>query len=618
MQMLNAIIHSYRAFREFWHTHITTYTYVDLSCNLHTKSNANNLSNTNAFAQVEKSINTNDSKNAKPIHSETPSINSLYSKDTQDKSSLQHLFTQNDTSTQAGSIINSAHIDTLHNFKMQNRQRLDSKTDLDEEALPSLKTQHNPSKSFVNHTDQSKMSKNLNLTPLEVGMKSSIPHHGYLDSKSISMQDNDVSKQNLYPQILDTNQHKEISTTLNTDSLPHVHNNISSENKKNLDFMNLYPKTHTQYVQDNKIDSTQNISTMQYSADSTHKTRSKIPATITSLQYILELPYTTLAQLHNKQAKPHTLAKMLYCKRSMRMYYGILPLDYLKATHIEIEKGDLRQMGMLDSIVPLRAKNSGSIPYNYECRYFLQHQTQTHFNFQIFAIKDEILQHYASHYSGKLICLNPLEIFSSLFAFYPHLKRYTIIFQDSKKHALCHYVYGWLVVSIITDRTEALQDYYSLIDDFGEIFYCDFSGKADLLLDFKDITTLFNMPLKDCLHILALEHIRTKPTYTHFYAKAFYNMRSTIKMFASASVCIFAFYLSTFLYHKYEYSKFLHHEALIHSTQIDSLYHKKQQYPFMYERIYDHILETQSLNFCLQQDYSNTESAWIQMDCNKE
>lgn len=121
-------------------------------------------------------------------------------------------------------------------------------------------------------------------------------------------------------------------------------------------------------------------------------------------------------------------------------------------------------------------------------------------------------------------------MFSSLFTLYPHLKRYTIIFQDSSKHALCHYAQGFLTISIVLERTEALQNYYSLIEDFGEIFYCDFSGKADLLLDFKDIVSLFNLPLKECLQLLALEYIRTKPAYIHFYARAFYSMRSFLKI----------------------------------------------------------------------------------------
>ena len=94
-------------------------------------------------------------------------------------------------------------------------------------------------------------------------------------------------------------------------------------------------------------------------------------------------------------------------------------------------------------------------------------------------------------------------------------------------------------------------------------------------------------------------------------------MRSFLKMLLFTTLCIFIFYFLALFYHKYEYFQYLRHEALTHSTQIDSLYHKKQQYPLMYEKLFENLLTKQSLNFCLQQDYNEIESTWIQTDCNK-
>ncbi len=42
MQVLNAIIRKYRAFKDFWHTHIATYTYIDLYPHLKTSLDTNN------------------------------------------------------------------------------------------------------------------------------------------------------------------------------------------------------------------------------------------------------------------------------------------------------------------------------------------------------------------------------------------------------------------------------------------------------------------------------------------------------------------------------------------------------------------------------------------------
>ena len=354
------------------------------------------------------------------------------------------------------------------------------------------------------------------------------------------------------------------------------------------------------------------------SIDSIENKAKSIPlsTTMDKLQQYRQLAYITLSQFYGKE-KLHWLANIAHLKSSMRLYYAILPLDSIVGAQIDIEKSYLRQENMLDSIVPFQAQNQGLIQHNYEYRYFLQNQTQTHFIFQIFCVSQTILQQYAAKYAGKIFYINPLELFCGLSALYPNLTHYTIIFQDKHKHALCHYENGLLVVSVLLERNEALQNHYGLIKDFGTIFYCDFSGKPDLLCDFTDITTIFNMPLSECLHILALHHIRTKPTYTNFYAQAFYGMRSIIKALLFFSFFILIFYFGAFYYNKYQYYKFLQHEEQTHYTQIEALYYKKQQYPLMYERIYNQLLDKQSFNFCLQQDYKQTaeETTWIQSLC---
>ncbi len=334
-------------------------------------------------------------------------------------------------------------------------------------------------------------------------------------------------------------------------------------------------------------------------------------------QPYMHYSYITLQQYYTKETKAHRLAQLLYHIPSTHYYYGVLPLDYLISTQINIEKQQLQQNNVFDSIVPLHAQNQGLIPHNYEYRYFLQHQTPTHFTFQIFCVAQTILQDYATKYAGKILYLNPLELCCGLYDFYPTLQHYTIIFQDKHKHALCHYSNGMLAVSVILERNEALQNHYGLIQDFGTIFYCDFSGKPDLLCDFTDITTLFNMSLHDCFHILALHHIRTKPAYINFYPQTFYNMRSRLKMLISCILCVFIVYFGYFYYNKYQYYQFLEHEENKYHTQIEYLYHKKQQYPFMYERIYKQLLEQQSFQFCLQQDYGKTQQGftWIQSLC---
>lgn len=350
--------------------------------------------------------------------------------------------------------------------------------------------------------------------------------------------------------------------------------------------------------------------------DKTQSMSVAISSEIEKLKQYKQLSSITLAQLYGDM-KLHWLANAFKLKASMRLYYAVLPLDSLTGVQIDIEKSLLRQTNMLDSIVPLQAQSQGLIPDDCEYRYFLQTQTQTHFIFQIFCVSQAILQQYATKYAGKILCINPLELFCDLSALYPHLTRYTIIFQDHHKHALCHYENGLLVVSVLLERNEALQNHYGLIKDFGTIFYCDFSGKPDLLCDFTDIATLFNMPLSECLHILALYHIRTKPAYMDFYAQAFYNMRSRLKALFFCSFFLIVFYIGAFYYNKYQYYKFLQHEEQTHYGQIESLYYKKQQYPLMYERIYNQLLEGQGFHFCLQQDYKQTlgELVWIQSQC---
>lgn len=392
----------------------------------------------------------------------------------------------------------------------------------------------------------------------------------------------------------------------------------SSRTLESKDFIDSLAKTESMDFRDSMAkfgfeDSKETIE----SRDSTTRTESKGFRQIVNLQRCRHCSYITIAQVYGAE-KSNWLARVLHLNASGRLYYVIIPLDLLIGVQIDIEKSYLRQADMSDSIVPLHAQNQGLIQNDCEYRYFLQKQTETHFTFQIFCVLQTILQQYATKYAGRILFINPLELFCGVFTLYPHLTRYTIIFQDNRRHALCHYENGFLSVSVVLERGEALQNHYGLIRDFGTIFYCDFSGKPDLLCDFTDITTLFNMPLQECLHLLALQHIRTKPDYVNFFAQAFYSLRSKLKTLIFVSVFILVFCFGSFYYNKYQYHKFLQNEERNYQTQIETLYRKKQQYPFMYERIYGRLLDSQSFHFCLQQDYNKVESIWIQTDCEKQ
>ena len=57
MQVLNAIIRKYRAFKDFWHTHIATYTYIDLYPHLKNSLDTNN-STPNKNNSIDSACNT--------------------------------------------------------------------------------------------------------------------------------------------------------------------------------------------------------------------------------------------------------------------------------------------------------------------------------------------------------------------------------------------------------------------------------------------------------------------------------------------------------------------------------------------------------------------------------
>ncbi|WP_285818801.1 hypothetical protein [Helicobacter bilis] len=661
MQILNAIIRKYRAFKDFWHTHIATYTYIDLYPHLKTSLDTNN-STPNKNNSIDSACNIAYNKERETIESIQPYVaqnetgieSSMSFEGLSDsKDNNEKLESSNYDLRFSANLNNNESLDSIHST-LQNTAITQTTESLESSpngwvqgAVVQNRENLKPSPSVSKSQDFiSKSTQNLdfNTTACHIDLEqsereiSSIELQRNLDSKNYAL--NPAAHPNS-AQNLDSKPacYVERSETSNIESKTDFSLNAQNDNKQNLDFIKSMPQSSTsaQVAQnpDSKnhalnsqpqADLTRNLYSTQYTQttnknpstkDTIHSTQNLTQANLIPLLHALKKPYITLDQLNSNHTKPHPLANIFHRKKSMRMYYTILPLNSLEASNIDIEKSELKSPNMLDSIVPLKAKSNGLIPYNHECKYFLQNQNKTHFNFQLFAIKSEVLESYALKYSGKILCLNPLEMFSSLFTLYPHLKRYTIIFQGSSKHALCHYTQGFLTLSVVLERTEALQNYYSLIEDFGEIFYCDFSGKADLLLDFKDIASLFNLPLKECLQLLALEYIRTKPAYIHFYARAFYSMRSFLKMLLFATLCIFIFYFLALFYHKYEYFQYLRHEALTHSTQIDSLYHKKQQYPLMYEKLFENLLTKQSLNFCLQQDYNEIESTWIQTDCNK-
>ena len=154
----------------------------------------------------------------------------------------------------------------------------------------------------------------------------------------------------------------ESSETYNIESKTDFLLNAQNDNKQNLDSINsmsqssvsaqvaqnLDSKNHALNSQP-QADLTRNLYSTQYTQttnknpstkDTIHSTQNLTQANLIPLLHALKKPYITLDQLNSNHTKPHPLANIFHRKKSMRMYYTILPLNSLEASNIDIEKSD--------------------------------------------------------------------------------------------------------------------------------------------------------------------------------------------------------------------------------------------------------------------------------------
>ncbi len=315
----------------------------------------------------------------------------------------------------------------------------------------------------------------------------------------------------------------------------------------------------------------------------------------------------------NKKSLKHYIYKIL----TLKTEFCVLSPDDFKSIQIDIKKTQLKQEDSTDILAPLKAKNLGLIPNYHEYRYFVQNQDKEYVYFQIFCVLESTMHHYVMHNNNRMLFFNIFEIFSTLHVFFPQLLKYTIIFQDNKTHALCYYANGLMEVSILVDRKEALQNYYSKINDFGEMFYCNFTNQGELY-DFMPIQNLFNMPLNECIKFLSIYNLYAKPITTNFYPTMFYQIKNKLKIIFLCVFFILTINLLSFLYNKYQYQDFINKQNKEYSIYINQQYNKKITYTPLYNRIYSNLLEYKSFNFCLKQDYIkvNGKYMWNETICN--
>ncbi|MWV63162.1 hypothetical protein DCO58_00320 [Helicobacter saguini] len=286
------------------------------------------------------------------------------------------------------------------------------------------------------------------------------------------------------------------------------------------------------------------------------------------------------------------LQKLFSCKIFSKDICVISP-DFLFSNISKIAKNETKIPRFRESSCLLNAQ----IPADSQTTFYLQNMDKETLTFQLFSIQNEILNTLSTKTKKPLIFLNPLEIFSTLYSFYPSLSHYTLILQGQSRHALCHYYKGFLCFAIVCEKAQVLQDFYKDIENLGEIFYCDYSGERVFVDDFKNIESCFELPLNDCLKILAFKYLREKGLDSIFMASGFLRLRAFLKLTICSSIVLI---LCLFLNLSYEH--YTHHDnkstqTNLYNQDLQEKAQRKKAYTPMYNRIYTHLKDKKSLNF---------------------
>ena len=384
MQILNAIIRKYRAFKDFWHTHIATYTYIDLYPHLKTSLDTNNSTpnkksacNTayNNERDTTESIQPYVAQNETGLESsmsfeslsdfqdnneklESSNYDLRFSANLNNIESLDsiHSTLQNTAITQTTENLESSPNGWVQGVVVQNRENL-------KPSLSVSKSQDSISKSTQN-LDFNTTACHIDLEQSEREI-SSIELQRNLDSKNYAL--NPAAHPNS-AQNLDSKPacYVERSETYNIESKTDFLLNAQNDNKQNLDSIKSMPQSPVSAQVAQNLDSKNHALNSQPQADLTrnlystqttnknpstkdtiHSTQNLTQANLTPLLHALKKPYITLDQLNSNHTKPHTLANIFHRKKSMRMYYTILPLNSLEASNIDIEKSELKSPNVL-------------------------------------------------------------------------------------------------------------------------------------------------------------------------------------------------------------------------------------------------------------------------------
>lgn len=277
----------------------------------------------------------------------------------------------------------------------------------------------------------------------------------------------------------------------------------------------------------------------------------------------------------------------------------VLSPDSIFATTAHIQRQESAKPYFTESLCLLNAKK---IPPNSQHKYYLQKLDKDNLTFQIFCVPKSVLNDFSMQMTKSLYFLNPLEIFSALYSFYPALSHYTLILQGITHHALCHYIYGHLSFAVVLQKDSPLQDYFKDIKNLGEIFYCDYSNDRLFVGDFKNIESCFNMPLDNCLKILSFKYLQDKGLKSSFFADDVWNLRTFLKVVLSASFLLILCLILNICYKYYAQHAFINEQNEIYKQNLQKQKAKKESYTPVYDQIYEHIQNKKSLNFRIKND----------------
>lgn len=448
---------------------------------------------------------------------------------------------------------------------------------------------------------------------------------------------NNVIKTPTYQNILkELNKTKDSNIFIpNLDNLQDSNNLIDSQNLSNLE--NLKPKDtqnsqnlNTTSLQDSSKKTpsnlfipnatlpqspsaqTQNLDSNKYFKDYEIKVINELESLIPDSKYFaksmafLDKNYINLSLYQNNKFKRFSNAisnafLKIFSLKIFSRNFCVLSPDFFKCAYINASKSELIKHN-IDYFCLLNARAKNLIPAHFEHRFYVRDMQKENVDFQIFSVSKETLNDFSKKVKNNLYCLNPFEICANLYYFFPNLTHFTIIFQDMEHHALCHYSYGFLDFSVVVKKSVALQDYYANIDMIGCILYCDYSGDRAYVEDYVSLESCFNLPLDECLKILAFSHLRNKNVDSSFYPKDFYNMKFIVKMSFYIFVLIILLCIGSAAYREYEYNRFVKNENAQYEAEIENLISKKKNYSPMYDRIYENLEKKHSLNFLFRND----------------